>query len=179
VSPVRLNPDLPAELERIINKCLEKDRNLRFRHASEIRTDLQRLKRDTESTRIAATQASPDKTLKRRKLWVVVAACIAAIGLAAVGTWYSRSGRAAQIDSIAVLPFTNGGGDALSDGITESLIDDLAHVPQLKVKSRNSVFHYKGKDVHVPKVGNDLGVSALVIGRETDRTPQGAAPGDS
>ena len=49
VPPVRLNPDLPAELERIITKCLEKDRNLRYQHASDIRTDLQRLKRDTES----------------------------------------------------------------------------------------------------------------------------------
>src|SRR5204862_3850210 len=49
VPPVRLNPDLPAELERIVTKCLEKDRNLRYQHASDIRTDLQRLKRDTES----------------------------------------------------------------------------------------------------------------------------------
>ena len=86
----------------------------------------------------------------------------------ALGAWYLRSGRtAAQIDSLAVLPFTNGGGDAntdyLSDGITESLIDNLAHVPQLSVKSRNSVFRYKGKDVDVQKVGNELGVSALVI----------------
>src|SRR5258708_16156552 len=98
---------------------------------------------------------------------------MAALGLAAVGAWYLRSGRAAQIDSIAVLPFTNGGGDTntdyLSDGITESLIDNLAHVPQLKVKSRNSVFHYKGKDVDVQKVGNDLGVSALVSGRVVPR----------
>ena len=72
-----------------------------------------------------------------------------------------------------MLPFTNGGGDAntdyLSDGITESLIDNLAHVPQLKVKSRNSVFRYKGKDVDVQKVGNDLGVSALVSGRVVPR----------
>jgi eukaryotic-like serine/threonine-protein kinase len=173
VPAVRLNPDVPAELERIISKALEKDRNLRYQHAADMRTDLQRLKRDSESTRIVAAQASPDKTLKRRKLWVVLAACIAAIGLAAVGAWYLRSGRAAQIDSIAVLPFTNGGGDAntdyLSDGITESLIDNLAHVPQLKVKSRNSVFHYKGKDVDVQKVGNELGVSALVIGRLVPR----------
>jgi eukaryotic-like serine/threonine-protein kinase len=173
IPAVRLNPDLPAELERIINKCLEKDRNLRYQHASEIRTDLQRLKRDTESTRLVRTPASPDQTLKCRKLWVVLAACIAAIGLAAGVAWYLRSGRTAQIDSIAVLPFTNGGGDAntdyLSDGITESLIGNLAHVPQLKVKSRNSVFRYKGKDVDVQKVGNDLGVSALVIGRVVPR----------
>jgi TolB-like protein len=170
---VRLNPDLPSDLERIINKCLEKERNLRYQHASDIGTDLRRLKRDTESTRIAALPASPDRVFKRRKLWGVLAACIAAIGLAAVGAWYMRSSGAAQIDSIAVLPFSNGAGDAntdyLSDGITESLIDNLAHVPQLKVKSRHSVFRYKGKDVDVQKVGNDLGVSALVSGRVTPR----------
>jgi eukaryotic-like serine/threonine-protein kinase len=174
-SAVRLNPDLPVELERIINKCLDKDRNLRYQHASDIRTDLQRLKRDTESTRIPASQASPDKTLKGRKLWVVLAACITAIGLAAGGAWawYLRSGRTAQIDSIAVLPFNNVSGDAntdyLSDGITESLIDSLAHVPQLKVKSRNTVFRYKGKDVDAQKAGTDLGVSALVSGRVVPR----------
>ena len=172
-SAVRLNPDLPPKLEEIINKTLEKDRNLRYQHASEIRTDLRRLKRDTESTRIAATQASPDKTLKRGKLWVVLSACIIAIGLAAGGASYLRSGRTAHIDSIAVLPFTNGGGDAnneyLSDGVTESLIASLTHVPELKVKSRNSVFRYKGKDVDVQKVGNDLGVSALVSGRLVPR----------
>ncbi len=104
-SAVRLNPDLPAELERIINRALDKDRNLRYQHASDMRAELQRLKRQTESTKIIATQASPDKTLKRRKLWIVLAACITAIGLAAGGAWYLRSGRTAQIDSIAVLPF--------------------------------------------------------------------------
>jgi serine/threonine protein kinase len=173
VAPVRLNPDVPAELERIINTALEKDRDVRSQSAAEMRADLTRLKRDTESGKSAATPTSPNKTFQRRKLWVVIAACVAAIGLAAVGTWYLRSDRAAQIDSIAVLPFTNEGGDAnteyLSDGITESLIDNLAHVPQLKVKSRNSVFRYKGKDVDVPKVGNDLGVSALVSGRVVPR----------
>jgi eukaryotic-like serine/threonine-protein kinase len=172
-SAVRLNPDLSSKLEEIINKCLEKDRNLRYQHASDIRTDLQRLKRDTESTRAVAPPEAPDQILKRRKLGVVLAACVFAIGLAAVGALYLRSGRAAQIDSIAVLPFANGSGDAnndyLSDGITESLIDNLAHVPQLKVKSRNSVFRYKGKDVDAQKVGNDLGVSALVSGRVVPR----------
>jgi serine/threonine protein kinase/tetratricopeptide (TPR) repeat protein len=170
-SAVRLNPDVPPKLEEIINKCLEKDRNLRYQHASEIRTDLQRLKRDTESTRIVAIPAS---TLKSRKLWVVLATSIVVIGLAAVGSWYLQSVRTAtQIDSVAVLPFTNGGGDAntdyLSDGITESLIANLTHIPQLKVKSRNSVFRYKGKDVDAQKVGNDLGVSALVSGRVVPR----------
>src|SRR5436309_5203255 len=109
-SAVRLNPDLPAELERIINKCLDKDRNLRYQHASDIRTDLQRLKRDTESTRITAKPVSTDRGLKRGKLWAVLGACIVAIGLVAAGAWYLRSDNKAQIDSIAVLPFANGGG---------------------------------------------------------------------
>jgi TolB-like protein len=72
-------------------------------------------------------------------------------------------------DSVAVLPFTNVRGDAstdyLSDGITESLIGSLAHLPQLKVRSRDSVFRFKGKDIDVQTVGNNLGVSVLVSGR--------------
>jgi TolB-like protein len=74
-------------------------------------------------------------------------------------------------DSVAVLPFSNERGDAntdyVSDGITESLIGNLAHVPRLKVRSRDSVFRYKGKDVDVPTIGNNLGVSAVVSGRVT------------
>jgi eukaryotic-like serine/threonine-protein kinase len=173
VPPVRLNPDLPSKLEDVITKCLEKDRDLRYHHASDVRTDLQRLKRDSESGRTVAIPASPEKTRRLGNLWIILAACIAAIGLAAFGFWYLRSSRTPQIDSIAVLPFTNVGGDAnidyLSDGITESLIGSLAHVPELKVKSRNSVFHYKGKDVDMQKVGNDLGVAALVSGRVVPR----------
>jgi serine/threonine protein kinase/tetratricopeptide (TPR) repeat protein len=171
VPPVRINPDTPPKLEEIIHKALEKDRDVRCQSAAELRADLKRLKRDTESGKSVATPASPERAHKRGNLWLVLTACITAIGLAALGVWYLRSGRTAQIDSIAVLPFTNGGGDAntdyLSDGITESLIGSLAHVPELKVKSRNSVFHYKGKDVDMQKVGNDLGVSALVSRRLT------------
>ena len=169
VPPARLNPDLPRKLDDIINKCLEKDRNLRYQHASEIRADLQRLKRDTEPSKIVATHSSPDKGLKRRKLGFVGVACIVAIGLAAVSNWYLRSGRPDRIDSIAVLPFLNGNGDTnleyLSDGITESLTDSLTRVPQLKVKSRRSAFQFKRKDVNLQKVGDALGVSALVSGR--------------
>lgn len=169
----RLNPDTPTKLEEIIGKCLEKDRNLRYQHASDIRADLQRLKRDTESSKKnAAAPAPSDNKLRRTGLWVILAICTA-IGLAAVTVWQLRSRRAGQVDSIAVLPFTNIGGDAssdyLGDGVTESLIGNLAHVPELKVKSRNSVFRYKGKDVDVQKVGNDLGVSALVSGRVVAR----------
>ena len=93
---------------------------------------------------------------------VAVAAAAIAAGILGLGPLSRRPGA----DSIAVLPFANGSGDPsteyLSDGITESLIGNLTHMPQLKVKSRSSVFHYKGKDVDAQKVGNELGVSALV-----------------
>src|SRR5262249_3576612 len=115
--------------------------------------------------------ALPDRTLRGRKFWVSAIACIIIVGLAALGTRSLRSGKPAQIDTIAVLPFTNVGGNAstnyLSDGVTESLIASLTHVPELKVKSRSSVFRYRGKDIDVEKAGNDLGVSALVSGRVT------------
>jgi serine/threonine protein kinase/Tfp pilus assembly protein PilF len=163
----RLNPEVHPELERIIEKALEKDQDTRYQHASDLLADLKRLKRQSESTRIAV-QAVPEA--KRNKAWIWGAG-VAVVTLVAAFAWYLRSGRAAQIDSIAVLPFTNVNGDAsvdyLSDGITESLIASLTHVPDLKVKSRNSVFRYKGRDVDAQKAGSELGVSALVSGRVT------------
>jgi serine/threonine protein kinase/Tfp pilus assembly protein PilF len=171
----QLVPEISPELQGILRKALEKDRNLRYQSAADLRTDLQRLKRDTESTRLAAAHSSSSKMAavtspKPRRLWMIVAACVVVVlALVAAGAWYLRSAKTKQIDSLAVLPFTNVGGDAktdyLSDGITESLIDSLAHVPDLKVKSRHSVFRYKGKDVDVQQVGKDLGVAALVSGR--------------
>jgi TolB-like protein len=172
--PTEVESSLPPQLDQIVEKALEKDRDLRYQSAAGLRADLQLLKRDTDSARIAARPVALERMLKHRKLLFVPAACIAAIGLAAVGTWYRRSGRmAAPVDSIAVLPFTNVGGDAnidyLSDGMTESLITNLVHLPELKVKSRNSVLRYRGKEVDAQKVGNELGVSALVIGRVVSR----------
>jgi hypothetical protein len=120
---------------------------MRYQHAADLLADLKRLKRQTDSARVVAAQTSPYRKNKRRKLWVAIASSLVVIGLAVGAALYLRPSRASQIDSIAVLPFTNVGGDAntdyVSDGITESLIDNLAHVPQLKVKSRHSVFRYR------------------------------------
>lgn len=209
VPPVRLNPELPPKLEDIINRALEKDRDLRYQHASDMRAELQRLKRDTETGRsgvlpaasplevaqagrsspitsasampMAGREASSDREVvvglfarhKRAFLTVTAVALLILAGFAYGAYRWLAPGPRSTIDSLAVLPFTNVDGDAntdyLSDGITESLIASLTHVPELKVKSRNSVFRYKGKDVDLQKVGNDLGVSALVTGRVTPR----------
>jgi len=169
-APVRLNPEVHPELERIIDKALEKDRDTRYQHAADMLADLKRLKRQSESSRVAVAQAVPQAKLKKTGVWIA-AAGLAIIAVVAASVWYLRSSRASQIDSIAVLPFVNVSGDTsadyLSDGLTESLIASLTHVPDLKVKSRNSVFRYKGKDVDVQKAGSELGVSALVSGRVT------------
>src|SRR5206468_4870006 len=100
VPAVRLNPDLPVELERIINKALEKDRNLRYQHASEMRTDLQRLKRDTESGRSAAHSASvsPEKSSRRSKLWIATAGVVALLAVIGVVTRYLMKPPSPTID---------------------------------------------------------------------------------
>ena len=140
-SAVRLNPDLPAELERIIDKCLEKNRNLRYQHASDIRTDLQRLKRDTESAGVAG-----------------IAPALASI-----------TGLPRALDSIAVLPLVNAAGDPeteyLSDGISESVINLLSQLPNLRVIPRTSAFRYKGRVADLRTVGRDLNVRTVLTGK--------------
>ncbi len=169
---VRLNPDIPSKLEEIISKCLEKDRNLRYQHAADIRTDLQRLKRDTESGKpVAVSQKS-----SRWSRWTILVgaiACVLAIAVVAVAAFYFTSSSHARINSVAVLPFANASGDPnaeyLSDGITEGVIDQLSGLPNLKVISRTSAFHYKQRDIEPQKVAKDLGVDALVTGRVVQR----------
>lgn len=173
VPALRLNPDLSPELEDIIKKAMEKDRELRYQHAGEMRADLQRLKRKVESSRLPVAPPPKDQFLRRPKVWIGSVVCTVLIAVS-IGFWYMRPRNAIELNSILVLPFvSNNGADAnteyLGDGITESLIENLARVPRLKVKSRQSAFRYKGKDVDVQKVGSDLGVAALVTGRVTAR----------
>ena len=107
---VRLNPDVPLELERIINQALEKDCRLRYQHASDIRTDLQRLKRDTESGETDASRAATPRW-SRRTILISAIALSSVVALIAMGAFYFGSSTRTRINSVAVLPFSNASGD--------------------------------------------------------------------
>jgi eukaryotic-like serine/threonine-protein kinase len=185
VSVTSLNPAAPAELDRILGKALEKDRNLRYQTASDIRADLQRLKRDTSSSHGAKLSGDSDRQTStvatptapaawwRRNLVFVFSLLVAAAIFYAFWPFRSHS-RTEAIDSIAVLPFTNDRADAnmdyLSDGIAESLINNLSQLPNLRVASRSAAFRYKtketeGKEIDPQKIGQDLHVTAVLSGR--------------
>ena len=174
-SAARANPDLPNELDRIINKALEKDRALRYQSAAEMLADLKRLRRDSSSARveIAAEQSSPKKN--KTLLWAIGGVVALALVASAAFLWRSRSG-GEQITSVAVMPFVNASNDPnseyLSDGITESLINNLSQLPNLTVMARSSVFRYKGRDVDPQTVAKDLKVQALVTGRIVEHGDQ-------
>ncbi|HEY4879168.1 MAG TPA: protein kinase [Candidatus Acidoferrales bacterium] len=164
------NSNLPPKFDDVICKALEKDRTLRYQHAGDMRADLKRLTRDAESSRsVPAMPAQAESKPAGKSKFVAAGLAIVLVALAGAGYFRWRNHTSgAQIQSIAVIPFTTSGSgtdiDFLSDGITESLIGSLAHVPELKVKSRSSVYRYKGKEVDVPQVGKELGVDALLTG---------------
>jgi eukaryotic-like serine/threonine-protein kinase len=167
LAPVRLNPDVPAELERIINKGLEKDRDVRCQSAAELRADLKRLKRDTESGKIDSVVTSANHWSRSKTIATISVLVVLFVALIAWNE--SHLGRApSPIDSIAVLPFVNTSGDPntdyLSDGISEGVMHSLSQLPQLRVMARTSSFHYRGIDVDPQKVGRDLNVRAVLTG---------------
>lgn len=168
--PVRLNPDVPQELERITSKALDKDRETRYQSAVELRADLKRLKRETDSAKSISVASATSRT-SRLKVSVVIG-LVAAVGLVAAASYYLFRGHD-RIDSLVVLPFVNIGGDPnleyLSDGIAESVMDSLAETQGLRVISRNSAFHYKGKDARARAIAHDLNVDAVVFGRVSEQ----------
>jgi eukaryotic-like serine/threonine-protein kinase len=168
---------IPLEVERIVDKCLEKDAAYRYQHMDELLADLKRVKRDTSEVSLTevgkatvVTARSSDAKTPWRRSWVIVSGLAAMIVLA-LGIYYFIP-KSNIIDSIAVLPFINVSDDSLeylSDGMSESLMNDLSRLPNLTVMSRTSAFHYKGKTIDPQKAGSELGVKGVLWGRISQR----------
>jgi eukaryotic-like serine/threonine-protein kinase len=162
LAPVRLNPDLPTELERIINKALEKDRNLRYQHAADMRTDLQRLKRDTETGRIAVVSAEPLATGSVASTahlpsgsvvatpthsfkWTTIAGAavvVVVVALASVGWLYfvRQTRTLTNRDTIVLSDFENKTGDAVfDDTLRQGLSVQLEQSPFLSMISESKI----------------------------------------
>jgi serine/threonine protein kinase/tetratricopeptide (TPR) repeat protein len=175
-SPVRLNPEVPVDLERIINKCLEKDRNLRYQHASEIRTDLQRLKRDSESASgIVPAETMPAAQMTSRSKMVIALVALVVLVAGFVGyRWYtaraaSSSTAPAGKPSIAVLPLQNLSSDPdgayFADGMTDEITTKLSKIQGVNVASHSAVTALKTSPTDdAAETGRRLGVRYLIEG---------------
>ena len=176
-SPVRVNPDLPVKLEEIITKALEKDRELRYQHAADVRADLKRLKRDTESGR-ALTVDERTKPARRKTIAGLVAAAV--IVVAAIGAFvHYRSPRGAEpvpapaaavpsVRTLAVLPFRElsgqGGSEVWGIGIADAIISRLATLQNLAVRPTNSVLKYAKAADDPSQAARELEVNSVLTG---------------
>ncbi len=142
-SPIQLNPHLPAKLGEIIEKAMEKEPRLRYQHASDMRTDLERLKRDTDSG-CAAASGSTSHAAEQR-FWIAV--------LPFKG------------------PHGDADLEALADGLTEEVTTGLSRFPYLQVIAHNSAMAHKGRSTDIRTVGRDLGARYVMEGSIRKRGP--------
>jgi len=182
VPPVRLNPDVPAQLEEIIGKLLEKDRELRYQSASDVRADLKRLKRDTESGASVATtsgmiRARAAQRKKSSRLWSAVVVSIAVVAIAGiVMAFFAKRGKAlTEKDAILVSDFVNTTADPVFDGtLKKAVAVDLAQSPYLNVFPEQKVrqtLQYMGRspeDRITGEIGKEIclrdGIKAMLNG---------------
>jgi len=137
--PMRINPLLPTELERIINKALEKDCNLRYQHATDIRTDLQRLRRDSDSARhpTATTASAPPRVASRLRIWGAAAVLLVIVSALSLGVYKYRS-RPKLLsnarEQLFVAEFTNATGDTVFDDVLRQVtMTELNRSPAFEV----------------------------------------------
>jgi serine/threonine protein kinase/Tfp pilus assembly protein PilF len=146
-----LNPSAPADLQRIIRRCLAKDQEQRYQSIKEVAIELKELRRELESSAVADTTLSPP-----------------ASGDRPASTDSSHDSLGSMIKTIAVLPFHNLSGDPeqeyFADGVTEEIINALAQIPRLRVAGRSSSFSFKGRHEDLRSVGSKLGVATILEG---------------
>ena len=176
--PSKLNVQVPESLCRVILKCLEKAKEKRYQSAEELHSELSRIEEEIPT----AERAVPPKKLPKsreiaaregkieRKKFALYGGAIILLALIIYAGLHLFTSRKEVIDSIAVLPFENVNADPnteyLCDGITETIINKLSQLSDLKkVIARNSVFTYKGKTADPKKVGQELGVNAVLLTR--------------
>ncbi len=170
VAPTQLNPEIPPSLQEVIRKALAKDKDLRYQHAAEMRAELKLLKHDTESGARAAVAGTGPVRTSETETGRLSPMVTGGFRNSAARSSASRPQRVSKvIDSLAVLPFGNAGGDPeheyLSDGITGTLINTLATLPKLRVMAQSTVSRFKARDIDPQAIGRELGVRAVLTGR--------------
>jgi len=206
-----LNPSLPAELQRIVRRCLAKDPDERYQSIKDVAIELKELRRELEGGDFDTTVPPPSRSktssepiaggtqsqslgtstgtpslstrassaeyvvsgIKQHKLAAIITVLVVLAGAVAVLLYLRGRTTNTEIKAIAVMPFVNTSGNAdleyLSDGITESLINNLSQLSTVSVKARSSVFRYKGKDIEPQQIASDLNVQAILNGRVAQR----------
>ncbi len=179
VAALRLNSDLPAKLEDLINKALEKDREVRYQSATDLKADLKRVKRDTESQRLHVAAAEAPRSSGRNRntaIWVLTAVLVAGLAVVGVRTYESRSHSAPAVSSapsqpapqtIAVLPFRDisaAASDSWAIGITDAIISRLASLQNLAVRPTTCVLKYAKETPDPTEVAKELVVESVLEG---------------